>query len=85
MSDEIALDITKRQVDVVAEKLEQLAERLRRMALRFDAPARQTAVDVAAEIVNEYTQGVGAVGSFLWGTVHNANHLDRIRREEAEK
>lgn len=79
--DEGPLFATQHQVEVVAEKLEVLAARLRAQAKAFRAPVRQTAVDVAAEIVNEYTQGVGSVGTFLQGVVHTANHLDHVRRE----
>lgn len=83
--EEVYVRNAQHQAEVVAQKLETLAARLRQLGESgFNSTNRRTgAVGVAADIVSEFTQGVGNIGTFLWGVVHNAEHLDRYRREES--
>ncbi len=57
---------------------------MRQLAERVPSD-RSSAVGNAAEAVSEYTQGVSAIGTHLWAVVNDAEHLDRFRREQAEK
>lgn len=68
----------------VAEKLEAVARRMRQLSERVP-DARHSAVGKAAEAVSEYTQGVGSIGTHLWAVVNEAEHLDRFRREQADR
>lgn len=77
-----------RYVDTVARRLEGLASRLRQAAERYvtlgasanEHVVRSGCVGVAAEVVNEYTQGVGSNGTYLWGVINSAREVDDYRR-----
>jgi hypothetical protein len=75
--------IAQRSYLTVAEKLEEVARRMRQLSERLPGMTRQTAVSAAAEAVSEYVQGVGSIGTHLWAVVHDAEHLDRFRREQS--
>lgn len=70
------------QVDVMAERLEKLAERLRLRAKAFANP-HVNAVGLAADLVSDYTQGVGSQGTYLWGLVTDARTLDAGRAKQS--
>jgi hypothetical protein len=80
--DEAYVQAAQRHYETVATKLEQLAAEIRERGGRVGSGNR-TAVAHAADAMSEFTQGVGGIGSFLWGIVHDAEHLDRFRRESA--
>lgn len=77
-----------RDVDTVARNLERLAGRLRELAQRYESLSlatnvnviRSGAVGIAAEVVNEYTQGVGNNGTHIWQVIRGAQDLDEYRR-----
>lgn len=80
MTDEdIYIECARREYETVAKKLEQLAVRVREQG-QYVGTGRASAVSRAADLMSEFTQGVGNIGTFLWGVVHNAEHLDRHRR-----
>lgn len=76
-------------VEALATELEELAARLRRLSRGF-ARSNQSAFEVAADIVNDFIQGTGVIGSRLWGVLHEAakaaearNTLRGTRREQS--
>jgi hypothetical protein len=77
-----------RNVDTVARNLERLANRLRQLAERYETyPYKRDggASSVAAEVVSEYTVGVGNNGTHLWQVLESARELDnQIRAADAE-
>lgn len=86
--EEVYVQEAVRSVDTVARGLERLAARLRMLAERYatvgtstnDHVVRSGCVGVAAEVVNEYTQGVGSNGTYLWGVIRSAQGVDDYRR-----
>jgi hypothetical protein len=64
-----------RQAERIAKDLENLAARIRRTAQQFDDESRM-ASKVVADIVSDYTQGGGNIGSMLWIMV---NELSRTK------
>jgi len=82
----------ERSVEVIAHNLERLASRLRTLAGGYQHLTvttnphvlRSGAVGVAAEIINEYTNGVGNNGTHLWDVIRNAQALDDHRREVSD-
>jgi hypothetical protein len=74
-----------RLTSVTAEKLEILAGRLRKSAEHFKKrDLRGGATGVAADIVNDYVQGVGSQGTFLWSIVRDAAVMDTRRASEKD-
>jgi hypothetical protein len=70
---EIRVASARRAASNVAEKLRTLADRIERIGSDFattDLPAA-----VAADIVGDFTQGVGSIGAVLWQVVRNAEDL----------
>jgi hypothetical protein len=67
-----------RQVELVAQHLRSLADRIERSSGAF-SKSKPLASSTAADIVSEYTQGVGSAGSRLWALVSDASHLDVSR------
>jgi hypothetical protein len=63
----------QRDAQAVAGKLRALADRIDQLATAF--PATDRPVSLAADIVNDYTQGVGGVGTHLWSLVKDAEDL----------
>lgn len=78
--DEAYVLAARRHYETVATKLEELAADIRQRGA-YVGSGKRTAVAHAADAMSEFTQGVGGIGSFLWGIVHDAEHLDRFRRE----
>lgn len=73
-----------RMTGTVAGKLRTLADNLDRVAEGFRKPnLRGGATGVAADIVNDYVQGFGPQGTFLWTIVRDAAELDHCRLEKA--
>jgi hypothetical protein len=64
-----------RQAERIAKDLEDLAARIRCTAQQFDDESRM-ASKVAADIVSDYTQGGGNIGSMLWMMI---NELSRTK------
>lgn len=60
-------------VERVAVTLENLATRLRWTALQFktDRPA----AEVVADIVNDYTQGIGQTGTIFWSIIRELSRM----------
>lgn len=52
----------------IARSLTELAERISRAGSGFTNSDRPAAA-IAADIANDYTQGVGAAGPILWGMI----------------
>jgi hypothetical protein len=75
--------MAQHNVDTLADEMTALAERLRIIARGFSTNHR-SAADIAAEVVNDFTQGTGILGSRLWGVVHNAGIADQARAKEAK-
>lgn len=83
--DDIEVANLIRITTVVAEKLETLAARLRKEAEHFKRrDLRGGASGVAADIVNDYVQGVGNQGTFLWTIVRDAAVMDARRASEKD-
>ncbi len=82
--DEIYVDCARREYETVAGKLESLAARIREQS-QYVGTGRTSAVHRAAEMVNDFTNGVGNLGTFLWGVVHAAEVLDDFRRKAAAR
>lgn len=80
--EEVYIQQAVRNVDSVARGLERLAERLRKLAERYvnSGETLGGAVNVAAEVVNQFTQSVGNQGSHLWDAIRAAQDLDDHRR-----
>lgn len=72
-----------RLASVTAEKLERVAKEIRRHAEYFaKTDLRGGATGVAADIVNDYVQGIGSPGTFLWTIVRDAAELDARRKAQ---
>lgn len=72
-----------RLANTTAEKLEKVAKEIRRHAEYFArTDLRGGATGVAADIVNDYVQGTGSPGTFLWTIVKDAADLDARRKAE---
>jgi hypothetical protein len=80
---EIAANMAQHNVDTLADEMTALAKRLRIIARGFSTNHR-SATSVAADIVNDFTQGTGVLGSRLWGVVHNAGLADQARMKETK-
>lgn len=72
-----------RSVETIARELEELAGRLRAQVSGFNNP-NLSAVGLAADIVSDYTQGVGSRGTRLWTLVHAAGLVDQARAREVK-
>jgi hypothetical protein len=62
-------------VETVAVRLEALAQRLREYRPALER-VRGKASSRAADFVSEYTNGVGNLGTYLWGIVQLAGEAD---------
>ena len=83
--DDIEVANLVRLTSVVAEKLETVAKRLRQQAEHFKRrDVRGGAAGVAADTVNDYVQGVGSQGTFLWSVVRDAAVMDIRRASEKD-
>jgi hypothetical protein len=80
---EIAANMAQHNVDILADEMTELAARLRIRACAFTTSQR-SATYIAADIVSDFTQGTGVLGSRLWGIVHNAGIADQARMKEAK-
>jgi hypothetical protein len=86
--EEVCVREAVRSVDTVARGLERLANRLREIANRYESVGSSTnkhvalsgCVGVAAEVVNEFTQGVGNNGTHIWQVIRSAQAVDDFRR-----
>ena len=72
------VELTHQSVVNLADELEKLSVRMRELARLFKSPmSDRVAVDVAANIVDEYVQKTGSLGGRLSVIVHNAGYVDR--------
>lgn len=76
---EIRIANARRAANNVAEKLRTLADRIEGIGSDFATTDRPAAV--AADIVNDFTQGVGSIGAVLWQVVRNADDLAQVLGE----
>ena len=72
---EILRNQMAREGERLASRLTELAERITRVSKGFTSSDRPAAA-IAADIVNDYTQGIGAAGPILWGMIRELNRTE---------
>jgi hypothetical protein len=79
-TEELYLRGAKHSVDTIATRLEALARRLRETSEQYNSTSsRASALATSAEIIEQFTSGIGNIAPFLGTAVRTAQDLDAFR------